>query len=294
MPTIEISKIVVANRHRKDMGDINSLANSIREVGLLHPIVLNSSNVLIAGERRLEAVKQLGWTGIEATIAENFNDAQRALLAERDENVERESFTASEAVALGKKLEALERPKAAERMRSSTKNDEKTGRFTGSDKLSEPDKGQVREKVGAAVGMSGAQYGRAKTAVERGIPELVEALDRRELPMYLAAEIAMHEPEKQKALLEDHKAGRKLAKEIKQQPKTDIVPKTRTTPGRKAPEAIRGAIGTLVGLASGLDSFTVKDAAPSPAEAEQWEKDLAVVVSVINRFRRELKEYARV
>jgi site-specific DNA-methyltransferase (adenine-specific) len=70
----------------------------------------------------------------------------------------------------------------------------------------------------------------------------------------------------------------------------DIVTKTRSAKGRKAPAAVRGAIGTLFGLATGLDSFTVKDAAPTADEAAQWEKDLGLVVSAIRRLRGQLKE----
>jgi ParB family chromosome partitioning protein len=33
-----ISSISVVGRHRRDMGDLQALANSIAEVGLLHPI----------------------------------------------------------------------------------------------------------------------------------------------------------------------------------------------------------------------------------------------------------------
>ena len=48
-------------RHRKDLGDIASLAESIATIGLLHPIVIKTDGTLIAGERRIEACKLLGW-----------------------------------------------------------------------------------------------------------------------------------------------------------------------------------------------------------------------------------------
>jgi len=44
-----------------DLGDLQSLAASIAENGLLHPVVLTSDNKLIAGAPRLEACKALGW-----------------------------------------------------------------------------------------------------------------------------------------------------------------------------------------------------------------------------------------
>jgi ParB-like nuclease domain len=54
-----IADIQVGTRHRKYMGDIEALAASIAEHGLLNPITVKPDGMLIAGERRLAAV-QLG------------------------------------------------------------------------------------------------------------------------------------------------------------------------------------------------------------------------------------------
>lgn len=48
-------KIIVGERFRKDIGDIDALAESIKEVGMLQPIVIDASGHLIAGYRRLLA-----------------------------------------------------------------------------------------------------------------------------------------------------------------------------------------------------------------------------------------------
>ena len=60
MALVSIRKIKVRNRYRKNLGDIKSLAASIKELGLLHPIVVRPDGRLIAGERRLAACKRLG------------------------------------------------------------------------------------------------------------------------------------------------------------------------------------------------------------------------------------------
>jgi ParB family transcriptional regulator, chromosome partitioning protein len=52
---MKISDIKIGNRFRKDLGDIQNLADSIREIGLLQPVVVNENNDLIAGQRRIEA-----------------------------------------------------------------------------------------------------------------------------------------------------------------------------------------------------------------------------------------------
>lgn len=71
---MKIENIVVGDRRRKDLGDIDSLANSIADIGLLHPIVVSLDGKLIAGQRRLEACKRLGMTEIAVTTVEVDDD----------------------------------------------------------------------------------------------------------------------------------------------------------------------------------------------------------------------------
>lgn len=68
MTMIAISDIKVGKRIREDMGDIQSLAESIEDLGLLHPIVVTPEGLLLTGERRLRAAKLLGWTEIPAIV----------------------------------------------------------------------------------------------------------------------------------------------------------------------------------------------------------------------------------
>jgi ParB family transcriptional regulator, chromosome partitioning protein len=63
-----IDDIIVGERHRKDLGDIDWLARSISEIGLLHPITVDENGLLLAGARRLAACKQLGLEIIEVKI----------------------------------------------------------------------------------------------------------------------------------------------------------------------------------------------------------------------------------
>ncbi len=82
---IPISEISV-NAGRRDAvpKDIQELADSISEIGLLHPITVDSGHTLIAGLHRLEAAKLLGWTEIECMVSDL--DGLQAELAEIDEN----------------------------------------------------------------------------------------------------------------------------------------------------------------------------------------------------------------
>ena len=63
---LPIAAIRVEGRFRRALGDIASLADSIAEVGLLHPIVVTPDHRLIAGARRLHAMRKLGRTHVPA------------------------------------------------------------------------------------------------------------------------------------------------------------------------------------------------------------------------------------
>jgi ParB family chromosome partitioning protein len=172
-PRMRIDDIRVVDRHRRDCGDIDSLAASISEVTLLQPIVVTREGRLVAGQRRLEACKQLGWKAIPVAYAENLTDAVSLLKAERDENVERKQMTPSELVALGRALEEIERPKA--KARQGTRTD------LGAELL-HTDTQKFRsaaDAVGHALGISESNYTRAKalvTAAEAGDEKAAEAV----------------------------------------------------------------------------------------------------------------------
>lgn len=59
---LDIVSIVVGDRGRTDLGDLTRLMRSIETIGLLHPVtVADKSNLLLAGARRLESCRRLGW-----------------------------------------------------------------------------------------------------------------------------------------------------------------------------------------------------------------------------------------
>ncbi len=112
MTTHPIDAIAIGIRHRKDLGDVEGLAASIAEIGLLHPIVIDPQGRLIAGERRLAACKHLGWSEVPVSIVPLAELAR----GEAAENFQRKDFAPSEAVAIKRALEPVEREAARERM----------------------------------------------------------------------------------------------------------------------------------------------------------------------------------
>lgn len=138
-----------------DLGDLNELKTSIALHGLLHPVVVGEDGRVVAGGRRLEACRALGWTDVPVTFVSGVLDAVALLEMERDENVCRKDMTPSEKVALGMALTDLEWPRAAERQR------EHGGTAPGRRNTSVPPYGSVlkpdvRDIVAPAVGLSTA------------------------------------------------------------------------------------------------------------------------------------------
>src|SRR5271163_1680231 len=101
--TIPIADVVIRDRHRKEMGDLNNLATAIRDQGLLQPIGITEGKVLVFGERRLRACRDiLDWTEIAARIVHVTSIVE----GEFTENEMRKDWTVSERVAIAATVKA--------------------------------------------------------------------------------------------------------------------------------------------------------------------------------------------
>lgn len=87
---IPLSLIVIdrEERQRRELPGIPELASSIRQIGLINPVVITEDFVLIAGERRLEACRSIGWDTIPTITKEDLAPHQLQLL-ELEENIKR-------------------------------------------------------------------------------------------------------------------------------------------------------------------------------------------------------------
>ena len=97
---VNIDEIGIGKRPRTDDGDLRVLENSIRSIGLLHPIVLDQQNILIAGGRRLQACRNLGFSTIAARKLDIRVDTLEALNIQTDENLCRRKLSREEMDAL--------------------------------------------------------------------------------------------------------------------------------------------------------------------------------------------------
>lgn len=112
---VKIADIIVSDRIREDLGNISELAEDIKANGLINPIAVNTDMKLLAGHRRLEAVKLLGWETVPATIMETINE-EHELAIEVSENEARKEFSRSERARYMAKVLEAEKAKAKERM----------------------------------------------------------------------------------------------------------------------------------------------------------------------------------
>ena len=179
----KIANIEVGERIRRDMGDVEALAKDIQKNGLINPISVayfpeGGRHVLIAGERRLEAMKLLGEDEIDAHVFGVW-DADDLLALEIAENEARKDFTPAERVEYGKRLEKIERLKARDRQSTSTggANPQLVQNFAEAEKPEgyTREEGRSRDKVAEMAGFgSGEQYRKAKTVYDEAPPEVFD------------------------------------------------------------------------------------------------------------------------
>jgi len=112
---IKISSIAIEERQREDLKDIMLLSKSIEEVGQLVPIIVEKgTNRLIAGERRIQAMRLLGRDEVDAVFQEDLTEAMRYKI-ELMENLMRENLSWDEEVKAIAELARLEQAESGQR-----------------------------------------------------------------------------------------------------------------------------------------------------------------------------------
>lgn len=189
MEKIFIDKINFGPRFRKEYKNVESLAASIKKLGLIQPITVAKDGAffrLLAGGRRIRACRLLGWSKIDARVIDV--DDLKARECERDENEEREPYTTSERVEIGKEIERL----LGERRGGDRKSP--AAKSISANAANDPNGRTIDIAAKAAGFSSGDTYERAKKVVDNGTPELVEAMDAGEISISAAAKQTREKP----------------------------------------------------------------------------------------------------
>ncbi len=90
-----------ANVRRKEVTEgLDELAASIKQIGLQQPPIVqqepNGKFKLIIGQRRLEAMRQLGWKEIPVLVLKHSLDREKATVASASENLHRRPVAADD------------------------------------------------------------------------------------------------------------------------------------------------------------------------------------------------------
>lgn len=92
--TVPLADIIVdrEGRQRRDLENIDVLADSIKRLGLIHPLVVTRSLELVAGERRYRALEMLGWYQVPVQYVDELDLPTRRAI-ELEENIKRQDIS---------------------------------------------------------------------------------------------------------------------------------------------------------------------------------------------------------
>jgi len=193
-----VDDVQVGERDRSDLGNVTELAESIQAVGLLHPVVVTADLHLVAGGRRLAAIRELGWTEVPVTVVD-LATASDVLRAELEENTCRKSLSPMEASFARERRAKVLAPKVQENKGGRplkdagpdipqdgfwvTPEDEKTS--SNLDEVSIPTAARATRKVAAiGTGYSGSSIDKVdeiRRIADRGVTTVGAGKDRREV-----------------------------------------------------------------------------------------------------------------
>ncbi|UZP02313.1 ParB N-terminal domain-containing protein [Clostridium botulinum] len=183
---LDIDSLVPSKNNFYGIRDIEELAESIKENGLMHNLVVrkmdNGTYEIISGERRYTALKKLGYEKVPCQIREiNDLDAELMLI---HANLDSRELTPTEKMEGIKRLENIYKQKR--------KNGEKL-------------EGKTRDLIGKDLGLSGVQVGRYKKVDKDLIPELKEKLNKEDITLTQAHTLSSLTKEEQQIIHDEIK-----------------------------------------------------------------------------------------
>jgi ParB-like chromosome segregation protein Spo0J len=283
---VDLDAIDVTDRIRQDVGDITTLAESIAAVGLLNPLVVTPDMRLVAGERRLAALRHLGRKRANVTVLD-FDSVAKLAIAERDENTERLPFTREEQIRAAMRIEEALKPAARERQLAGAKRGPKVRDGLEDTSLSsaEPkDVGQTRDVAAAAVGMSPASYQRGR--------EVLRLLDDAPDDVKPDLRVVVDEMNATGKITPAHTKARELAT-AKGMPPPPGTNKKKRTPGsinhRNDWHRFDKAWGSFTHACENAVDMPIPDDA-TPERMESMLRELEGCITGINQLRKRLKE----
>lgn len=148
---VDLSSIHIGERLRALRPDVvATIAASMAEIGLLHPIVLKPKGKgfrLVVGCHRVAAAKSLKWETIRAVVDDDISD-DRAELAEIDENLERADLSPAErALHVGRRKELYEKLHPETKHGATGRRGKKDAKFASFTETTAKATGQSKRKI---------------------------------------------------------------------------------------------------------------------------------------------------
>lgn len=164
VPLADLQK-VNTNLPKPDPGEINDLAESIEEVGiLLQPIVVGPDLRIIAGRKRFAVVSKLDWDEVPVNVVPL--DGVKAKLAEVDENLRRRQYTKLEFAEL---VEERTRLMIQLHPELEDKSPQATGKRGAEIKKAVKEKKPLPEKIANLTKTLAKSTGRSERSVQRDL-----------------------------------------------------------------------------------------------------------------------------
>jgi len=185
---LDITSLVPSSKNFYGIREIEELAASIKESGLMHNLVVrkkdNGTYEIISGERRYHALKSLGYKEVPCQVKEISDiDAEIMLI---QANAEQRELLPSE------KMEGIKRLKSIYEQKKAN-----GGQLP---------KGKTRDIIGKDMKLSGVQVGRYQKVDKDLISPLKEKLDKEEITLTQAHTISNLTKEEQKIIHDEIKA----------------------------------------------------------------------------------------
>lgn len=203
-----ISEIKIGdNRRAVNPEKVKELSESIKEIGLLNPIIVDQNKVLIAGAHRIEAFQLLGRENIPANIVNLVG--LKVELAEIDENIMRNEVHFIDRCDYVKR-----RKEIYEKMYPETKNggDRRSENFRTS--VCRSENKAFTEDTANKTGISIRTVQRDLERAEKLTPETKETIKTYNIGKMESLDLANMKPEQQKQVTEKIASGE--AKNVKQ------------------------------------------------------------------------------
>ena len=282
---VQISEIKINSGRREALpGDVKELADSIAEVGLINPIMVDQSYTLIAGLHRLEAMKLLGRSEIECTVSDL--DGLQVALAEIDENFVRKDLSDDEFREL-----LLRRKEIYESLHPETKHggDRKSEKIKSAKCTFDSAKSFV-DDTAEKLGVDPSTVRREIQTAKNLIPEAKEIIKGAKVTKSDALKLSRLPPEQQA------EAAAQLIESKQHSADSDTLPPARSEPAEPEPPA-EAPPPSVPYSSSGRHYASFEE---SIADLKNHDKDcsytpdalLAELDSFIQKFHREFEWYS--